>query len=76
MFSFEICTPLDYALHYEFENDNPTTNIQLLSIMIFKKMVAKQIDCEDIFPQVISTCFVSMYIDQINVTQEEDLRDD
>jgi hypothetical protein len=44
--------------------------------MISRKMVAKQIDFEDIFPQDISTCFVSMYIDQRNVTQEEDLRDD
>ncbi len=70
MFSFENCTPLDYTLHYEFENDNPTTNLQLLSIMIIRKMVAKKIDFEDIFPQDISTCLVSMYIDQRNVTQE------
>ncbi len=75
MFSFEICTPLDYTLHYEFEIHKPTTNLQLLSIMI-SKMVAKQIDFENIFPQDISTCLVSMYIDQRNVTQEEDLRDD
>jgi hypothetical protein len=39
-------------------------------------MIAKQIDFEDIFSQDISTCIVSMYIDQKNVTQEEDLRDD
>jgi len=76
MFGFEICTPLDYTLHYEYENDNPTTNLQLLSIMISRKMIAKQIDFEDIFPQDISTCIVSMYIDQRNVTQEEDSRDD
>ncbi len=74
MFSFEICTPLDYTLHYEFENDNPTTNLQFLSIMISRKMVAKQIDFEDIFPQDIKTCLVSMYMDQINVTLEKDLR--
>ncbi len=37
MFSYEICTPLDYTLHYEFENNNPTTNPQLLSIVISKK---------------------------------------
>jgi hypothetical protein len=76
MFSFEICTPLDYTLHYEFENNNPTTDLLLLSIMISRKMVAKQIDFEDIFSQDISTCLVSMYIDQRNVTREEDLRDD
>ncbi len=76
IFSFEICTPLDYTLHYEFANDNPTTNLQLLSIMISRKMVAKQIDFENIFPQDISTCLVSMYIDQMNVTLEEDLRND
>jgi hypothetical protein len=39
-------------------------------------MIAKQIDFEDIFPQDIPTCIVSVYIDQRNVTQEEDLRDD
>jgi hypothetical protein len=50
MFGFEICTPLDYTLHYECENDNPTTNLQLLSIMTSRKMIAKQIDFEDIFP--------------------------
>jgi hypothetical protein len=44
--------------------------------MTSRKMIAKQIDFEDIFPQDISTCIVSMYIDQRNVTQEEDLRDD
>jgi hypothetical protein len=44
--------------------------------MISRKMVAKQIDFEDIFPQYMSTCLVSMYIDQINITQEEDLKDD
>jgi hypothetical protein len=66
MFGFDICTPLDYTLHYE--NDNPTTNLQLLSIMTSRKMIAKQIDFEDIFPQDISTCIVSMYIDQRNVT--------
>jgi hypothetical protein len=38
--------------------------------MIIRKMVAKKIDFEDIFPQDISTCLVSMYIDQRNVTQE------
>jgi hypothetical protein len=76
MFGFEICTPLDYTLHYEYENDNPTTNLQLLSIMTSRKMIAKKIDFEDIFPQDISTCIVSMYIDQRNVTQEEDSRDD
>jgi hypothetical protein len=53
MFSFEICTLLDYTLHYEFEDNNPTTNFQLLSIMISRKMVAKEIDFEDIFPQDI-----------------------
>jgi hypothetical protein len=76
MFGFEICTPLDYTLHYEYENDNPTTTLQLLSIMTSRKVIAKQIDFEDIFPQDISTCIVSMYIDQRNVTQEEDSRDD
>lgn len=74
-FGFENCTPLEYTLHYEYENDNPTTNLQLLSIMISRKMIAKQIDFEDVFPNDISTCIVSMYIDQRNVTQEEDLRD-
>jgi hypothetical protein len=44
--------------------------------MISRKMIAKQIDFEDISPQDISTCIISMYIDQRNVTQEEDLRDD
>ncbi len=44
--------------------------------MTSRKMIAKQIDFEDIFPQDISTCIVSVYIDQINVTQEEDLRND
>jgi hypothetical protein len=44
--------------------------------MTSRKMIAKQIDFEDIFPQDISTCIVSVYIDQRNVTQEEDLRDD
>ncbi len=68
MFGFEICTSLDYTLDYEYENDNPTTNLQLLSIMTSRKMIAKQIDFEDIFPQDISTCIVSMYIDQRNVT--------
>jgi hypothetical protein len=76
MFGFEICTPLDYILHYECENDNLATNLQLLSIMTSRKMIAKQIDFEDIFPQDISTCIVFVYIDQRNVTQEEDLRDD
>ncbi len=76
MFGFEICTPLEYTLHYEYENDKPTTSLQLLSIMTWRKMIAKQIDFEDIFSQDISTCIVSMYIDQKNVTQEEDLRDD
>jgi hypothetical protein len=33
MFGFEICTPLEYTLHYEYENDKPTTSLQLLSIM-------------------------------------------
>jgi hypothetical protein len=27
MFGFEICTPLDYALHYEYENNKPTRNL-------------------------------------------------
>jgi len=76
MFGFEICTPLDYTLHCEYENDNPTTNLQLLSIVTSRKMISKQIDFEDIFSQYISTCLVSMYIDQRNVTQEEDLKDD
>ncbi len=76
MFGLEIYTPLDYTLHYEYENNNPTTNLQLLSIMTSRKMIAKQIDFEDIFPQNISTCLISMYIDQRNVTQEDDLRDD
>jgi hypothetical protein len=75
MFGFEICTPLDYTLHYEYENDNLTTNLQLLSIMTSRKMIAKQIDFEDIFSQDISTCLVSMYIDQRNATQEEELSD-
>jgi hypothetical protein len=44
--------------------------------MTSRKMIAKQIDFEDIFPQDIPTCIVSVYIDQRNVTQEEDLRDD
>jgi hypothetical protein len=44
--------------------------------MTSRKVIAKQIDFEDIFPQDISTCIVSMYIDQRNVTQEEDLKDD
>ncbi len=44
--------------------------------MTSRKMIAKQIDFEDIFPQDISTCIVSVYIDQRIVTQEEDLRDD
>jgi len=58
MFGFEICTPLNYTLHYEYENDNPTTNIQLLSTMTSRKKIAKQIDFEDIFPQDISaSCF-------------------
>jgi hypothetical protein len=34
MFGFEICAPLDYTLHCEYENNNPTTNLQLLSITI------------------------------------------
>jgi len=77
MFGFEICTPLDYCtLHYEYENENPTTNLQLLSIVTSRKMISKQIDFEDIFSQYISTRLVSMYIDQRNVTQEEDLKDD
>jgi hypothetical protein len=75
MFGFDICTPLNYTLHYEYQNNNPTTNLQLLSIMTSRKMIAKQIDFEDIFPQDISTCLVSMYIDQINVAQEDNLRD-
>ncbi len=41
MFGFEICTLLDYTLHYKYENNNPTTNLQLLSIMTSRKMIAK-----------------------------------
>jgi hypothetical protein len=41
MFGFEICTPLHYTLHYEYENDNPTTNLQLLSVRNSRKMIAK-----------------------------------
>ncbi len=51
MFGFEICTPLDYTLYYEYENDNPMTNLQLLSIMTSRKMIAKQINFEDFFPK-------------------------
>ncbi len=40
---------LDYTLDYEYENDNPTTNLQFLSIMTSRKMIVKQIDFEDIF---------------------------
>jgi hypothetical protein len=68
MFGFEICTPLNYTLHYEYENDNPTKKFQLLSIMTSRKMIAKQINFEDIFFQDVSPCLVSMYIDQRNVT--------
>jgi hypothetical protein len=66
MFSFEICSLLDYTLHYEFENNNLTTNLLLLSVMISRKMVAKQIDFKDIFPQDISTCLVSMYKEMLH----------
>jgi hypothetical protein len=38
-------------LHCEYENNNPTTNLQLLSITIWKKMIAKQINFEDFFPK-------------------------
>ncbi len=58
MFGFEICTPLDYTLHYEYENDNPTTNLQLLSIMTSRKMIAKQIDLKIFSPRHLNMyCF-------------------
>jgi hypothetical protein len=50
MFGFEICTPLDYTLHYEYETDNPTMNLQLLSIVTSRKMISKQIDLKIFFP--------------------------
>jgi len=37
MFGFEICTPLDYTLHYECENDNPTTNLNCCPLWLQEK---------------------------------------